>query len=458
MMHTSIPDSATAIPAAVVFGGVMEATPLSDLDNAPAEPVVVEPPPPSVEIKASALVTRAALSAAVTAVMRCIEKRNTIPVLANVLLKAHDNGLLVVGTNLDVEMSAFVDGAADAGFATTLPAHHLADLLKKAKASDEVEIDMTSTTVWRAPYNGEKTSKKWVGETEDSIGLDFAGLRVSMKGHPAVDFPEVADTPMPHVFTMPSAEIARVLDKTTFAISTEETRYYLNGVYMHRDPTPGTSTLRFVATDGHRLAKLDTALPAGAENLPGIIVHRNTLAILAKLCSGKGVPESVKIEVGGPVPDGETESIAAKVRFTVGGVVILAKLVDGTFPDYGRVIPTGNDKHLTVACAALSAGIEQVSCVSSERGRAVKLSIAGDRLRLCVTNPDLGSASTDLAVTYDSDPLDIGFNGRYLSEILENVDGDNVTLHLADPGSPMLIRGDADSEKDTLYVLMPMRV
>jgi DNA polymerase-3 subunit beta len=248
---------------------------------------------------------------------------------------------------------------------------------------------------------------------------------------------------MSHTFKVAAADLKRLIDKTQFAISTEETRYYLNGIYLHTAGTAKSGVLRAVATDGHRLAQVELPLPQGAAGMPGIIVPRKTVAEVQRLIeTGEG---EVAIELS-----------TGKIRFTIGNVVLTSKLIDGTFPDYARVIPVNNDKSLVVDKKDFEAAVDRVSTVSSERGRAVKLSITGGRLVLSVTNPDSGSATEEIEVEYDAEPLDIGFNSRYLLDIAAQIEGEVAVLRLADPGSPTLIQ-DKDA-KGALYVLMPMRV
>ena len=256
-----------------------------------------------------------------------------------------------------------------------------------------------------------------------------------MQTLPESDFPDLAAGDLPHKFSLTTADLKRLVDKTQFAISTEETRYYLNGIYLHAvDEKP--AKLRAVATDGHRLAQVEIPLPKGASGMPGVIVPRKTVAEVQKLVEDGA--EEVGIELS-----------PAKIRFTLGKVTLTSKLIDGTFPDYGRVIPAGNDKTLIVERADFAAAVDRVSTVSSERGRAVKLSLASGKLTLSVTNPDSGSATEELEVDYSSEPLDIGFNSRYLLDITSQIEGEKAELKLADPGSPTLLR-DQDSSRRAL--------
>jgi DNA polymerase-3 subunit beta len=238
-------------------------------------------------------------------------------------------------------------------------------------------------------------------------------------------------------------ELLGLLSRPGFAISTEETRYYLNGIYLHTAGTGKAQTLRAVATDGHRLAQVELPLPEGAGGMPGIIVPRKTVGEVQRLIEDSEAEVTIELSQG-------------KIRFTLGDVVLTSKLIDGTFPDYARVIPLGNDKELVVDKKEFEAAVDRVSTVSSERGRAVKMSLSGGRLLLSVTNPDSGSATEELEVEYESEPIDIGFNSRYLLDIAAQIESEAAVLKLADPGSPTLIQ-DKES-RGALYVLMPMRV
>ena len=237
-----------------------------------------------------------------------------------------------------------------------------------------------------------------------------------------------------------------MIDRTRFAISTEETRYYLNGIFLHvsEDDAP---VLKAAATDGHRLARYTLARPDGAEGMPDVIIPRKAVAELRKLLE-EAMDASVQIDLS-----------ASKVRFTLGGeggVVLTSKLIDGTFPDYSRVIPTGNDKLLKVDPKSFFEGVDRVATIATEKTRAVKMGLDKDKVTLTVTSPDNGNAAEELSAEYDAGDLEIGFNAGYLKDILSQIDADMVELHLADAGAPTLIRKSEDSP--ALYVLMPMRV
>jgi len=356
-------------------------------------------------------------------VHRAVERRNTIPILANVLLRADRATLSLKATDLDLEVTDAIAAEAAPGGSTTVPAHMFYDIVRKLPEGAQIVLESS----------GDRAA----------LAIRAGRSRFTLQTLPESDFPDLAAGDLTHKFTVGAADLKRLIDKTQFAISTEETRYYLNGIYLHTAGAGNALMLRAVATDGHRLAQFELAAPPGAEGMPGVIVPRKTVGEVQRLI------DSVEGEVS-------VELSQSKIRFTLGSVVLTSKLIDGTFPDYSRVIPLGNDKQLEVDKKEFEQAVDRVSTVASERGRAVKLALSAGRLVLSVTNPDSGSATEELEVGYDAEPLDIGFNSRYLLDIAGQLEGDTAVLKLADPGSPTLL---ADKEaKGALYVLMPMRV
>jgi len=366
---------------------------------------------------------RAALLKSLGHVHRVVERRNTIPILSNVLLQANGTSLLLKATDLDLEITESV--AADIGQAgaTTLPAHTLYDIVRKLPDGAQVSLEASGDA--------------------GQLLLRSGRSRFTLQSLPDTDFPDMATGDLSHKFTLPAGELKKLIDKTQFAISTEETRYYLNGIFVHTIDVDGHTMLRAVATDGHRLARVEIPSPAGAAGMPGVIVPRKAVAEVQKLIEDASADVTIEMS-------------STKARFTFGDVVLTSKLIDGTFPDYARVIPSGNDKRLIVEREPFARAVDRVSTISSERGRAVKLSLADGKLTLSVTNPDSGSATEELEVDYDSGPLDIGFNAKYLLDITSQLDSDTALFKLADSGSQTVVQ-DRDGSA-ALYVLMPMRV
>lgn len=391
----------------------------------PEPEVIVEPlPPVEPEFGASALIERTAFTRAVEIVSIAVEKRNRIPILSNVSIRGYGETAVIAGTDLDLEIAVTIPAAADREFGTTLPAHLLKDLLKKSPKSEFVAI----TT----------------GEDKDSLDLERANF--SLQPLSIKDFPELTFDADTNVFTMSGEEFRAMIEGTMDAVSTEETRYYLNGVYFHVLSDGNRRTIAAVATDGHRLYKQEFEMPFGSDDMPSVIIPRKAVEVLWKLMKGKACPETVTISVS------ET-----KFRISFDGVVVTSRTIDGTFPDYQRVVPRYNSRLAGVDAKALIEGVETVSLISSERGKAVKFEMSGGNCRLIVNNPDSGSATMDVACQYSSDPMEVGFNSKYLISALKDASAscDTVTLHMEDSGSPMLITSDREGWSATI---MPMRV
>lgn len=372
---------------------------------------------------ATAMIDRVSFTKAVEIVERVTERRSTTPILSNLRIAAAGTNIAVTATDQDIDITVTTPAAIDSHFATTLPAKLLKDLLKKATASDLVAITTD---------DGRDT-------------LDFERVDYSLQSLPAEDFPSLTppSADQSAVFTMSGADFWDGLDCTMGAISTEETRYYLNGIFFHVYEHGDAPQLRMVATDGHRLYRRDFAITDGAVGMEGVIIPRKTVTLLHGMLKGKGCPAKVKIEVS-----------PSRMRFTFDNVSVTSKTVDGTFPDYMRVIPTNNDKLASFDAAGLAESIRAVTLISSERSKAVKMTMSHDSARLLVNNPDAGSSRADVRCDYHGDEIEIGFNANYLGEILTIV-GEKVSVAMADAGSPTLITG---TRHGFTAVLMPMRV
>jgi DNA polymerase-3 subunit beta len=368
---------------------------------------------------------RATLMKALAHIQSVAEKRNTIPILANVLIAVRDRKLSFTATDMEIAVVEEVVANASRDGATTASAATLYEIVRKLPDGAEVELDSAG------------------GDAQ--LALRAGRYATSLVALPVEDFPSMTAGSLPHHFHLPAQLLRGLIDRTRFAISTEETRYYLNGIYLHAADADGRAVLRAVATDGHRLARVEEELPAGAAGMPGVIIPRKTVAEVRKLLE----------EATGEI---EVALSDTRVQFRVGGLTLTSKLIDGTFPEYERVIPKDNDKVLRVGKKDFSDAVGRVAAISSERSRPVKLSLARDLLVLSAASPDQGTASEELEgdrVRYDAGPLEIGFQARYLNDITDQI-ANEVEFCFADGAAPTIVRDAGDPS--ALYVLMPMRV
>ena len=368
-----------------------------------------------------ATIERATLLKGLSHVQSVVERRNTIPILSNVLLDARDGALRMMATDLDLQINESVAADVEQPGAITVSAHTLFDIARKLPDGSQVQL----------------------AAAEGRMTIMAGRARFSLGTLPRDDFPVIAEGELPTRFELPAETLKQVIDKTRFAISTEETRYYLNGIFLHVSEDAGRPVLKAAATDGHRLARVTMPRPEGSDGMPDVIVPRKCVAELRKLLD----------EVDGSV--GVSLS-PTKIRFDLGQAVLTSKLIDGTFPDYSRVIPTGNDKILRLDPQSLRESVDRVATIATEKTRAVKMALDRDKVTLSVTSPENGTAAEEVPGDYTSSSFEIGFNSRYLLDILGQIDGDAVEVHLNDAAAPTLIR--ENDKSSALYVLMPMRV
>ena len=372
-------------------------------------------------------VERAILLKALAHAQSVVERRNTIPILANVLLDASADGVLrLTATDMEIAIVEEVPGVqvARAG-RTTAPAGTLYDIVRKLPEGAVIEFDQRGGD---AP-----------------LGLRAGKFNTSLQVLPVEDFPSMTEGSLPHQFRLEAARLRGLIDRTRFAISTEETRYYLNGIYLHVAKVEEQPMLRAAATDGHRLARVEEECPAGAAGMPGVIIPRKTVNELRKLA--EETRDAVEVRLS------ET-----KISFRVGPVTLTSKLIDGTFPDYERVIPRGNDKVLEVSKQPFADAVGRVAAISAERNRPVKLSVGRNHLLLTASSADQGQAQEELdedVVSYAASPIEIGFQARYLADITDQV-GDMLRFRFSDGSAPTLVQDAGDDA--AIFVLMPMRV
>ena len=413
-IHTPItPATSTTLPPHIV-GGI----PSSSIDWENTKPT--PPEAPAIIQTSNAVVDRHHLTQAIAVAKSTVQKRVADPILTNALLRESNGDLQITTTNLDCEITVTIEASIDAGFDTTVPCHKMHELLAKSRKSE-----MTALT----------TDHKWKG-----MEIDTENARFNLKNLPSDEFPIMNFDDQTNSFSIDGSVFWDLLNNVKGAMSTEETRYYLNGVYLHEHD----GKLVAVATDGHRLYYQETTLPAGADNMPGIIIPRAVIAnFLALTKTDKNRPESVEIAMS-----------ESRIDFCFDNVRIRSKLVDGTYPDYHRVIPAYNDKHAHFDAGDMIGAIKDVALISSDKGRAVELKINGDALILSVNNPESGTASASITGLPGNAEMAIGYNSKYILDILAQISG-NVTLELQDTDSPTLITGNIEGWK---AVLMPMRL
>ena len=370
-------------------------------------------------------IDRSALLMALQHVHSVVERRNTIPILSNVLIEAKEDGVYLTATDMDIAVIEKVDmeksEIIQLGSITT-SAQMLYDIVRKLPENIKVEL---------------------LSEKNDRLGIKASSSSFALNCLPSEDFPSISEEDFKHSFDIDAIDLIRLIDKTSFSMSSEETRYYLNGIYLHSIKEGELNKLRTVSTDGHRLSRVDMSLPDGADGIPGVIIPRKTIMEIRKLLEDHTGNISLSLS-------------DTKIRLSFNNVILTSKLLDGTFPDYSRVIPEQNEKLVTISNQLISEAVDRVSTVSTDKTRAIKININKATLIISATNPDKGSASENIDIDYDGDEVEIGFNSKYVLDVARQIKGKDIIIKLSDAVSPTLVYDKDD--KEVLFVLMPMRV
>jgi DNA polymerase-3 subunit beta len=368
-------------------------------------------------------IERAALLKALGHVQNVVERRNTIPILSNVLLAADKGSMALSATDLDMEIVDETPGRVEGAGQITAPAHTLYEIVRKLPEGSEVELR----------YSGD----------DPRLQVLAGRSRFNLPVLPAGDFPVMSSDGLGERFSIDTADLIRLIDKTRFAMSSEETRYYLCGLYLHTVVENGQARLRAVATDGTRLALAEMLAPEGAVGGPGVIIPRKTVQEARRLLEDAG--ESVELSIS-----------AQKVRFEFGRAALTSKVIDGAFPDYVRVIPRENNRVLMVDNKLFAQAVDRVATISAEKSRAVKMAVERGKVVLTVRNMEAGQAVEEIEVDYDGEPFEVGFNARYLLDVADQIQSESAEFRFSDPFAPALVLDPADA--DVQYVLMPLRV
>ena len=355
-----------------------------------------------------------------------VEVRHTLPILSNIVLSAENNELSLSSTNLDIFCSDKIDAEIVNSGEISVPAITFFEIVKRLPSGSDVILSM--------------------GDEDTELILKCGRSKFNLSTLRTEDFPILSDKDLSTNFVISADELSRMIDKTKFAISNEETRYYLNGIFFHKAESNSIKFLRAVATDGHRLAQYDIPLPQGAEEITGIIIPKKTVFELRKVLDDADGDVSVSLNEN-------------KIKFSFNNLKIISKVIDGTFPDYTKVIPQNNDKKFKTNNSELKNAIDRVSAVAineETKSKAIKLTIENNKLNLSVESQSKGSAKEEIDVSYSNEKVDIGFNSRYLLDICNEVDGDEIDVNLLDSISPAIILDKTD--ENLFFVLMPMRI
>ena len=355
-----------------------------------------------------------------------VEVRHTLPILSNIILKANGNELTLSSTNLDIYCADKIKSEVSTAGEISVSAMTFFEIVKRLPSGSEVVMTME--------------------EGENEIKLKCGRSKFNLSTLKTDDFPIISDNDLATNFVLSADELIRIIDKTKFAVSNEETRYYLNGIFLHKADRNSIQFLRAVATDGHRLAQYDIPLPQGAEDITGIIIPKKTIFELRKVLDDANGDVSISLNEN-------------KIKFTFNDLKIISKVIDGTFPDYTKVIPQNNNKNFKTNNNELKNAIDRVSAVAANeesKSKAIKLSLEDNKLNLSVESQSKGSANEILDISYDGDKVDIGFNSKYIIDICNEVDGEEVDISLLDSVSPAIILDKTD--ENLFFVLMPMRI
>ena len=355
-----------------------------------------------------------------------VEIRHTLPILSNMIIAAKDGHLKLCSTNLDIYCSDQVNAEVVSPGEISVSASTFHEIIKRLPNGSDLHATLDKES--------------------SSLILKCGRSKFNLTTLKTDDFPIIADSDLDINFVLSATELIRMIDKTKFAISNEETRYYLNGIFFHKTQKNSIDILRVVATDGHRLAQYDIPLPQGAEEMTGLIIPKKTILELRRVLDDANGDINISLNDN-------------KIKFSFNDLTIISKVIDGTFPDYTKVIPKNNNKVFATNSNELKSAIDRVSAVSINeeiKSKAIKLLIESNKLLLSVESLSKGSANEELDINYNEEKVEIGFNSRYLVDICNEIDGDEVIIHILDSISPAIILDKSD--ENLFFVLMPMRI
>ena len=351
-----------------------------------------------------------------------VDKKNVLPILANILIEAKNNQLVLSSTDMDISIIEKITCDVMEDGATTINSQILYDIVRKIDENSEIEI---------------------ISNNGKLLTLRSEGSRFSLNCLPKEDFPIIEKDNAGVNITLNSKTLFKLIDKTKFAISNEETRYFLNGLYFNVTKEENKNIVTLVGTDGHRLAKFSHEIEEQVDQISGVIIPKKTIYELSKLLSE--IDSDVEIFIS-----------SNKIVFVIGDVIFISKLIDGSFPDYKRVIPDDNKNILEINRDKLLSAVDRVSTIANDKSPVIKFKILENILNLNTINTESSTASEDIVINYEGDEIEIGFNSKYIMDIVNNLDDEEISISLKDNTSPVIAK--ENSNTNLVYVLMPMRV
>ena len=351
-----------------------------------------------------------------------VDKKNSLPILSNILIEAEKNKILLSSTDMDISIVESLDCDVVEDGSTTINAQILYDIVRKLDDNSQVEI---------------------ISNNGKILTLRANGSRFSLSCLPKEDFPIIEQNNDGAKIKLNSKILYKLIDKTKFAISNEETRYFLNGLYLSINKENDKTNVTLVGTDGHRLAKFSHTIEQVIDNIAGVIIPKKTILELSKLLSD--IDQEIEIIIS-----------SNKIIFYIEKLVFISKLIDGSFPDYKRVIPSDNNNNIEVNREKLLAAVDRVSTIANDKSPVIKFKLLKNMINLNTVSNDNSTATEDLKLNYDGDDFEIGFNSKYIMDIVNNLEDETITIKLKDGSSPIIAQEKSNS--NLVYVLMPMRV
>ncbi len=351
-----------------------------------------------------------------------VDKKNSLPILSNILIEAKVNKLTLSSTDMDISIIETVDCNVSEDGSTTINSQILYDIVRKIDDNSEIEI---------------------ISNNGKLLTLRADGSRFSLACLPKEDFPIIDQDNVGNTVKINSKIIFKLIDKTKFAISNEETRYFLNGLYFNITKDQNNSIITLVGTDGHRLAKFSHNIKDNVDQVSGVIIPKKTIYELSKLLAETDSDVYISIT-------------ANKIVFKIENVIFISKLIDGSFPDYKRVIPKDNSNILKINREMLLSAVDRVSTIANDKSPVIKFKLLQNVLNLNTINNESSTASEDLKINYRGDEIEIGFNSKYIMDIVNNLEDEEISINLKDNTSPIVALENSNS--NLVYVLMPMRV